>query len=299
MPKAKRERRERTDNYHLLLQWCRTPEQRLYEGIRPITLFGVPPAERAQETGLAESTLRRAAAAFDTHGMISLFCPTKAQREDHHRSLPVPMRQLIVDLKAEYPDFTLGEITTICAIQFDGRHPSHHTVQEVLADGPQPSRTTRQFPRYEDIAEPEERRLAVIRLHAQGWSISTIARYLEVSRPTIYAILKRWVEEEVRGLANKSHANTSKQGVDLPTRNLIRKKQEENPLLGEFRMHGALKQLGISVPPRTCGRIMAENRQLYGLHLKPRDPHKPKPHPFNATFRHERLILSSQILTSL
>ena len=37
MPKAKRERRERTDNYHLLQQWCRTPEQRLYEGIRPVT----------------------------------------------------------------------------------------------------------------------------------------------------------------------------------------------------------------------------------------------------------------------
>src|SRR6266516_2411061 len=30
MLKAKRERRERTDNYHLLQQWCRTPEQRLY-----------------------------------------------------------------------------------------------------------------------------------------------------------------------------------------------------------------------------------------------------------------------------
>ena len=108
MPKAKRERRERSDNYALLLQWCRTPEQRLYEGIRPITLFGVPPEERAQETGLAESSLRRAANAFDTQGMISLFRPTKAQRKSHHRSLPVMMRQLIVDLKAEYPGFTLG-----------------------------------------------------------------------------------------------------------------------------------------------------------------------------------------------
>jgi putative transposase len=240
VPKAKRERRERTDNYQLLLQWCRTPEQRLYEGIRPITLFGVPPAERAQETSLAESTLRRAADAFDTQGMISLFRPTKAQREDHHRSLPVLMRQLIVDLKAEYPDFTLGEIAAICAIQFAGRRPSHHTIKEVLADGPPPSRTTRQFPYYEQITEPEERRLAVIRLHAQGWSISTIARYLDVSRPTIYAILKRWVEEGVRGLSDKSHANTSKLGVDLPTRHVIRKKQEENPLLGEFRMHAVM-----------------------------------------------------------
>jgi putative transposase len=291
MPKAQRGRRKRTDNYHLLREWCRTPEQRLYEEIRPITLFGVPPAERAQETGLAESTLRRAAAAFDTHGMISLFRPTKAQREDHHRSLPVPMRQLIVDLKAEYPAFTLGEIANVCAIQFEGRQPSKHTVKEVLADGPPPSRMARQFPRYEEISEPEERRLAVIRLHAQGWSIATIARYLDVSRPTIYAVLKRWVEEGVRGLADKSHANTSKPGVDLPTRNLMRKKQEENPLLGEYRMFGALKQLGISVPPRTCGRIMAQHRQLYGLHPPPKDAHKPKPHPFSATFRHERWCL--------
>lgn len=35
MPRVQRERKERTDNYHLLIQWCRTPEQRLYEQIRP------------------------------------------------------------------------------------------------------------------------------------------------------------------------------------------------------------------------------------------------------------------------
>lgn len=79
MPEAKRERRERTDNYHLLQQWCRTPEQRLYEGIRPIVLFGIPPTERAQETGLAARSPERAADAFDTHGIISLFRPTKEQ----------------------------------------------------------------------------------------------------------------------------------------------------------------------------------------------------------------------------
>jgi hypothetical protein len=131
----------------------------------------------------------------------------------------------------------------------------------------------------------------VIRLHAQGWSISTIARYLDVSRPTVYATLKRWVEEGVRGLPDKSHANTSKPGVDLPTRNLIRKKQEENPLLGEFRMYAALKQLGIHVPLRTCGRIMAENRHLYSIQPPPIEPRKPKPHPFHTTARHERWCL--------
>lgn len=108
--------------------------------------------------------------------------------------------------------------------------------------------------------------------------------------------MKRWVEEGVRGLPDKSHANTSKLGVDLPTRNLIRKKQEENPNLGEYRMFAALKQLGISVPPRTCGRIMAENRQLYGLRPPPKEPHKSKPHPFHATARHERWCLDIRYL---
>jgi len=218
------------------------PEQRLYESIRPITLFGIPPAERAQETGLAESTLRRTADTFDSLGMASLFRPTRQQREDYHRSLPVPMRQLIVDLKTEYPDFSLREIADICCVQFD-RRPSHNTIKQVLVDGPPPSRTTRQYPYYADIADPTERRLAVIRLHAQGWSVTSISAYLQVARKTIYQILKRWVEEGVRGLEDKSRANTNRQPtVDLRTRNTIRKLQA-NPLLGEYRMHGALLQL--------------------------------------------------------
>jgi transposase InsO family protein len=291
MPKAKRERRERTDNFPLIQQWCRTPEQRLYEGIRPIVLFGLTTQERAEEIGLAEHTLRRVSDAFDRQGLLSLFRPTKAERESHPRSLPVMMRQLIMDLKTEYPDFTLGEIATICAINFDGRRPSHHSVQAVLAEGPRPSRTTRQFPKYAEMADPEERRLAIIRLHAQGWAIATIARYLDVSRPTVYSTLKRWVEEGVRGLSDKSRANTGKPGIDLPTRNLIRQKQQENPLLGEWRMHAALKQIGLSISPRTCSRIMAENRRLYSLVVLPKEQRASKPHPFTATYRHERWCL--------
>jgi hypothetical protein len=79
MTRAKRERRERTDNSSLIQQWCRMPKQRLYEGIRPITLYGIPPAERAQETYFAESTLRPTADTFDELGMAGLFRPTKQQ----------------------------------------------------------------------------------------------------------------------------------------------------------------------------------------------------------------------------
>jgi hypothetical protein len=41
---------------------------------------------------------------------------------------------------------------------------------------------------------------------------------------------------------------------------------------------------------------MAENRQLYGLHPLPNEPHKPKPHPFSATSRHERWCLDIRYL---
>ncbi len=37
MPRAKRERQERSDKWEVIQQWCRFPEQRLYESIRPVT----------------------------------------------------------------------------------------------------------------------------------------------------------------------------------------------------------------------------------------------------------------------
>jgi putative transposase len=108
-----------------------------------------------------------------------------------------------------------------------------------------------------------------------------------LARKTIYQILKRWVEEGVRGLEDKSHANSNRQPtVDLRTRNTIRKLQA-NPLLGEYRMHGALLQLGIRLSPRTCGRIMAENLQLDGLTKPHAEKKEPRPHPFTARSRHE------------
>src|SRR5205823_652254 len=42
--------------------------------------------------------------------------------------------------------------------------------------------------------DPAERRLAVIRLHSEGWSITPIAEYLATSQHTIYDTLQRWTE---------------------------------------------------------------------------------------------------------
>jgi transposase-like protein len=74
--------------------------------------------------------------------------------------------------------------------------------------------------------------------------------------------------------------------VTLKAMEAIRRFQE-NPNLGEFRIHAALAQIGIHLSPRTCGRILALNRELYGLE-KPRGPVKEKKEmPFAARRRHQ------------
>jgi hypothetical protein len=93
------------------------------------------PAERAAQTGANERTLRRQADQFETEGLLSFFRPTKEQLSNHHRLLPPPLRQLIVDLKADHLAFSLREIAQICYAQF-GRRLSQPTIKQVLANGP-------------------------------------------------------------------------------------------------------------------------------------------------------------------
>jgi len=286
MPGPKRARRERTDEWAKIKQWTLWPEQQLYEQIRPIILFGETAGERAKETGVAQRTLSRKADDFEQQGMLSLFSQDQPREGgETARTLPPEMRQLIVDLHAELPTMSWREIAGICYIRFD-RKPSHHSVKHVQASGPPPSLKARRYQPWEMIPDPAERRLAVIRLHSEGWSITSIAEYLQTSRPTIYATLKRWAEEGVRGLAEKSRAPKGPRKVTLAVRNEIRKLQE-NPLLGAYRVHTALLRIGINVSPATCGRILAANRSLCGMQKPPRQPRPKLDMPFKASRRHQ------------
>jgi transposase len=284
MPARKREPIEPTDDWaqlQLRLDW---PEQTRYELIRPVVVFGQAPAERAKLTGRATSTIYRQTARFDQLGMASLF--EAEERPESKRLLPPNIRRAIVQLKAEYPVFRPNELATICYVRFN-RRPSSHTIQQLLAEEPTPATITRRFPPYTEFEDPIERRGAVIRLHAEGWNIVSIAGYLQTSRPTIYATLKRWATEGVTGLAAQSHArHRLPLKSDLAAVEAIRQLQV-NPELGAFRIYAALKQLGIHLSPRTCGRILARNRKLYGLRGPEAQPREPKPMRFKAERRHQ------------
>jgi Transposase and inactivated derivatives, IS30 family len=53
----------------------------------------------------------------------------------------------------------------------------------------------RRFPPFHDTPDPVQRRHNIVQLHAEGWSVASIAEYLAVSKQTVYTTLKRWVQE--------------------------------------------------------------------------------------------------------
>src|SRR5258707_11198396 len=210
-------------------------------------LFGQTSAERAKETGTSERTLRYQADQFEREGMISLFPSEHASTPvEPGRNLPPEMRQLIVDLKAEHPGFTPHEIATICFLRFE-RRPSDHTVKRVLADGGSTTVTGRRYPPYAQIADPYQRRRAVVDLHAEGWSNTAISAYLQTPRHRVYEVLKRWAEEGHAGLDDRptSAPQSPARKVTMDAITEVRKLVGESPELGAYRVRAALEQIGI------------------------------------------------------
>jgi putative transposase len=286
MPRLSRPRIDPTDDWEQLQLRIKWPEQLTYELIRPVVLFGRTAGERAQETGSVERTLRRRAHGFDRAGMASLFDEISPPRSDDRRFLPPDLRQTLIDLKFECPGLRPHELATICFVRC-GRRPSARTIQRVLATGPRPTRLSRRYPPYAEMTDPADRRVAIVRIHAEGWTVTRIADYLQTTRRTVYLTLHRWVQEGVGGLDDKPHARKlAVRTVNVHAMETVRKLQE-NPLLGEFRVHAALKQLGIHLSQRTCGRILALNRSLYGMKGPTTEPREKKAMPFQATRRHQ------------
>jgi len=285
MPASPRPQIPSTDDWNQLRLLIASPEQETYELLRPIVLFGQPTRERAEETGVPERTLRSKVARFAANGMRSLFAMDAAPVQDGRR-LPVGIRRAIVELKAEYPLFSLREIATICQERFD-RPVDHHTVKRVLASETRPIHLPRRFRRYHEIDDPVQRRKAIVDLYLDGWSARAIAGYLETSRARVSDTLRRWVAEDFAGLADRSRApHRRAYKVDLRAMAAIRRLQA-NPELGEFRIHAALGQMGIHLSPRTCGRILALHRALGAPHPAACISHDPQPMPFAAQRRHQ------------
>ena len=282
---TKRQRVVPTDDWPQLRLYIGFPEQETYEFLRPIVLFGKTAAERAEAIGVSERTLDRKADRFEAEGMARLF-PSDVRSPEDRRRLPADIRYRILALKAEYPAFRPHEIAEICRRRDDCR-VSHKTVQLVLAEESLPSLSKRRYPPYAQITEPRQRRLAIVHLYFDGWNMKSIAGYLETTRTRVYETMHRFFTEDLAGMPDKSRAPLNHaHKADLQAMAAIRRLQA-NADIGEFRVHAKLRQMGIHLSPRTCGRIMARNRQLGLPRPAEPEPHEPREMPFAATYRHE------------
>ncbi len=277
---ARRKQVEPTEEWaklELRLEW---PEQVEYERIRPPLLSGISVAERSRQTETPQTTLHRRITSFRSYGMRGLFEPEEVEGRSQ---LDPEVRGLILNLKAEYPPMRPNEIGTICYVR-TGQRPHDRTIRKVLEGQPTAIRMFGRFKPYHETEDATERRLAIVTLHSEGWNVKSIAGYLKTSRPTVYRTLNKWFAEGVLGLKDKPRGGVRK--ADLRAMNEVRKLQE-NPELGAFRMSAALEQMGIYLSPRTCGRILAVNRELYGLEKPKRGPKEKKEMPFRSKKRHE------------
>src|SRR3954471_5133467 len=99
MPARTRARIEPTDDWPYLQLQFDWSEQEAYEVVRPVVLFGFTLAERAQQTGLATSTVYRKVTRFEQLGIRGFL---EAEDDpDSKRLLPQSIRRAIVQLKAE------------------------------------------------------------------------------------------------------------------------------------------------------------------------------------------------------
>ena len=278
----KRPRVEPTDDWQEILPLCWWPEQVEYERIRQPVLFGSSVPERAEETGVSERTLQRQIRSFEEYGIEGFLSAETAR----HRKLTPNVRRLIVDLKAEYPAFNLNEIANIVRACF-GRKPDVRSVERVLEEEAIPLKIERNYPLYHEMEDASERRAAVVELRVAGWSSKAIAGYLGIHRTPVYRTLERFKGEGAAGLEDKPHGRPA--GVRKVTLAAIEevRKLAQNPQIGAFRVHAALKQKGFDLSRTTCGRILAQVREIYGYEKPKSGGGSKKPMPFASGRHHE------------
>jgi hypothetical protein len=117
MGRRRRRRVGPTDDWEQLELLCAWEEQREYERIRPLVLFGEPVPERAAETSTSERTLYRRIVGFKEDGMRSLFGSPPARGACSRLGYVASSQTGQGPRPAEHPALNLNKIARICYVR--------------------------------------------------------------------------------------------------------------------------------------------------------------------------------------
>src|SRR3989441_12343550 len=261
-----------------------------YELIRPLVLFEDRPArQRAPETPPHPETVRKLRRRFPHQGLLGLLLDdVEVVPKEQLPRVSEAVVEEIARLKALSAGCHARELVRIVFYKL-GERLDHKTAQRLWHQRAVTTQEALPLGDYHPQPDRYQARLQVIKLYAQGWEKSSLSRFLQVSRPTVDAWIKRFATEHCAGLLDKSSApQAPARKVWLPLMLEVYHLQKRHPDAGEFRIWSLLGNSEISV--RTVGRIMALNRQVYDdiPHRPTQDaPKDPRPHPYRATAPHE------------
>jgi transposase len=286
-------------DFDQLQELFRDPIQRRYEIIRPLVLFHDRTAtQRAEETHIHPETVGTLKRRFEQQGMLGLF-------PDSVEIVPAGYRPRVSDavvqelkrLKGLYEGFTYRELVRIIYYKLDYRI-SDHTVKRLWHQLPGTSPQQLPLLDYHSYPERSQARFEVIQRYFQGWSKTSISRFLHVSRPTINAWIDRFERDNFASLEDQSSApKTPARKAWLPVMLEIYHLPKRHPDAGGFRIWSLRGQTDLSV--RTVERIMAVNRQVYDdiPHVgRKRTKTAPQRHPFKASVAHEYWFIDGRMM---
>ena len=258
------------------------------EVIRPMVLFADCTArQRSQETHTHPATVRKLTRWFRQRGMLGLL-PDNVEVVVRGRTKRIPetLRQEIERLKALYDGFHYRELARILFVKV-GYPIDDKTVKKLWHQSPVSCQG--HLGLWDSHTHPDryQARLQVIKLYYQGWDKISISRFLQVSRPTVDAWIRRFEADHLAGLMDKSRApKAPARKVWLPLMVQIYHLQKAHPDAGRFRIWSLLRRPDLS--ERTIGRVMALNRLVYDdiPHVPKRGVKRtPGPHPYKAAYR--------------
>src|SRR5215471_4756054 len=177
------------EDFAHIRQHCIDPLQHDYEVIRPIVLFAETSAERSRQTGVERPVVGDKARRFVLAGMLGLTDrrAEAAGRKGH--SYPEAMASYIVYLKQLYPPIHLRDIARIVQRKC-GYKTNHHTLKRFLEPYNTPIQLELGLTTFAAFTDAYPARWTVVRMAYEGWTKTSIADCLKLSRTHVYTILE-------------------------------------------------------------------------------------------------------------
>jgi transposase InsO family protein len=113
-------------------------------------------------------------------------------------------------------------------------------------------------------------RKRLIQLWEQGWTPTELARHFEVSRPTVYTTIERWLESGVSGLEDRSRrplSNTRQTSHEV-TAALLNMK-DKYPGWGPDKLARLLREEGVELSSSTARDILRRNGRVTARRARP------------------------------